>query len=183
PAWFHSKYAITDGVSAAWYRKLYYLNYLSGASAIFWEQGLGNQWILPGPGTHPIQLSPFGRATEDFHDFVNRLPDRGEPLAPVAFLLSAGHAYARVNSSCQTLGAYLRKGGTLVVNVEAARSLPAEWLGVKLTGKSSTAEEWTAGAGEPRATTPYEVAGVELAGAKVLAWATPKVPLITRQKV
>jgi len=45
--WFHSKYAITDGVSIAWYRKLYYLNYLGGASAIFWEQGLANQWMLP----------------------------------------------------------------------------------------------------------------------------------------
>jgi hypothetical protein len=267
PAWFHSKYAITDGVSAAWYRKLYYLNYLSGASAIFWEQGLGNQWILPGPGTHPIQLSPFGRATEDFHDFVKRLPDRGEPVTPIAFLLSAGHAYERVNYSCkmlnlfledkndlelrelfnvawypsgvlegkpaapdvqsmpggvygnifdvlvdrparakalfdypvvwvagdvdlkglgQTLGDYLRKGGTLVVNVEAARSLPAEWLGVKLTGKTLTAEEWAPDRQEAHVSTPFEVAGVELAGAKVLAWATPKpfpVPLITRQKV
>ena len=33
----------------------------------------------PAPGTHPIQLSPFGRATEDFQAFVDRLPDRGEP--------------------------------------------------------------------------------------------------------
>ena len=32
-SWFHSKYAVTDGVSACWYRKLYYLNYLGGASA------------------------------------------------------------------------------------------------------------------------------------------------------
>jgi hypothetical protein len=264
PAWFHSKYAITDGVSAAWYRKLYYLNYLGGASAIFWEQGLANQWILPGPGEHAIQLSPFGRATEDFHDFVNRLPDRGEPLAPVGLLLSHGHAYERVNYSCKmlhvflenradlelrelfnvcwypsgvleglpaapdvqsmpggmygnifdvlvdrparakalfdypvvwaagdvdlkglgpALGNYLRKGGTLVVNIEAARALPAEWLGVKPTGKLSTAEEWSPDGGESRATTPFEVAGVEMAGAKVLAWAAPKVPLITRQKV
>lgn len=103
PSWFHSKYAVTDGVSVGWYRKLYYLNYLSGASAIFWEQGLGNQWILPGPGKHPIQLSPFGRATEDFMAFVSRLPDRGEPLAPVGLLLSAGHAYERVNYSCKML--------------------------------------------------------------------------------
>ena len=42
-SWFHSKYAVTDGVSACWYRKLYYLNYLGGASAVFWEQGLSNQ--------------------------------------------------------------------------------------------------------------------------------------------
>jgi hypothetical protein len=103
PGWFHSKYATTDGVSVGWYRKLYYLNYLSGASAIFWEQGLGNQWMLPGPGKHPIQLSPFGRATEDFMAFVDRLPDRGEPLAPVGLLLSSGHAYEPVNYSCKML--------------------------------------------------------------------------------
>ncbi|MGB9643378.1 MAG: hypothetical protein ACPL3Q_09340, partial [Candidatus Ratteibacteria bacterium] len=53
-SWFHSKYAITDGVSIAWYRRFYYLNYLSGASAIFWEQSLTNQWIKPGPGSHPV---------------------------------------------------------------------------------------------------------------------------------
>ncbi len=103
PSWFHSKYAVTDGVSIGWYRKLYYLNHLSGASAIFWEQGLGNQWFQPGPGNHPIQLSPFGRATEDFHAFVDRLPDRGEPLCPIGLLLSSGHAYERVNYSCKML--------------------------------------------------------------------------------
>ncbi|MFO0965112.1 MAG: hypothetical protein U0793_05945 [Gemmataceae bacterium] len=106
PAWFHSKYAITDGVSAAWYRKLYYLNYLGGGSAIYWEQNLTNQYILPGPGTHPIQLSPFGRATEDFQAFVSRLPDRGEPYTPVAILLSHGHAYERVNYTCKMLHAF-----------------------------------------------------------------------------
>ena len=101
PAWYHSKYAITDGVSAVWYRKFYYLNYLGGASAIFWEQGLGNQWILPGPGTHPVQLSPFGRATEDFQAFVRRLPDRGEPYTPVAFLLNYGHGFEPVSNYCK----------------------------------------------------------------------------------
>ncbi len=103
PGWFHSKYAITDGVSVGWYRKMYYLNHLSGAAATFWEQGLGNQWMLPGPGTHPIQLSPFGRATEEFQAFASRLPDRGEPIAPVGILLSAGHGYERVNYSCKML--------------------------------------------------------------------------------
>lgn len=106
PAWFHSKYAITDGVSTTWYRKLYYLNYLSGAAAIFWEQGLGNQWMLPGPGTHLVQLSPFGRATVDFLEFVERLPNRGEPLTPIAILLSYGHGYERVNYHCKMLGVF-----------------------------------------------------------------------------
>ncbi len=103
PSWFHSKYAVTDGVSIGWYRKLYYLNHLSGASAIFWEQGLGNQWMIPGPGKHGVQLSPFGRATEDFLAFVDRLPERGEPITPVGILLSSGHAYERVNYSCKML--------------------------------------------------------------------------------
>jgi len=101
PAWYHSKYTITDGVSAVWYRKFYYLNYLGGASAIFHEESLVNQWILPGPGTHPIQLSPFGRATEDFQAFVDRLPDRGEPYTPIAFLLSYGHGYEPVSNACK----------------------------------------------------------------------------------
>jgi hypothetical protein len=77
---------------------------------------------------------------------------------------------------------YVRRGGTLVVNVEAARGLPAERLGVRLTGKTAAAAEWAPDGGEARPATPYEVAGVELIGAKVLAWATPKVPLITRHQ-
>src|SRR5438046_8782142 len=85
---------------------MYYLNYLGGASAIFWEQGLANQWMLPGPGTHPVQLSPFGRATEDFHAFVDRLPDRGEPYTPVGVLLSHGHGYERVHYSCKMLNVF-----------------------------------------------------------------------------
>lgn len=106
--WFHSKYAITDGVSIAWYRRFYYLNYLSGASAIYWEQSLVNQWIKPGPGNHPVQLSPFGRATVDFQSFVDRLPDRGEPYTPVAFLLSYGHGYDNVSYSCKMLNEFLQ---------------------------------------------------------------------------
>lgn len=103
PSWFHSKYAVTDGVSIGWYRKMYYLNYLSGASAIFWEQGLGNQWMIPGPGKHPVQLSPYGRATEDFLAFAERLPDRGEPITPIGILLGYGHGYERVNNACKML--------------------------------------------------------------------------------
>jgi hypothetical protein len=262
--WWHSKYAVTDGVTIAWYRKMYYLNYLGGASAIYWEQSLGNQWMLPGPGKHPIQLSPFGRATEDFQAFVDRLPDRGEPYTPIGVLLSAGHGYEPVNYRCKMLNAfdespvdrelrelfnvfwyptaisegqpaapdiqslpsgkygnlfdvlvdrpakakaifdypviwaagdvdlsgpwaqalreYVTKGGTLVVNVEAARKLPANLLGVKLGTEKLVAEEWTApldGTG-PRPATPFEVVKAELGGAEVLASASPQAPLITR---
>jgi hypothetical protein len=264
-SWYHSKYAVTDGVSAGWYRKLYYLNYLGGASAIYWEQSLENQWILPGPGTHPIDLSPFGRATEDFQSFVTRLPDRGEPLTPVAFLLGHAHGYEPVNYRCKMLHAfpqsradvelrelfnvawhpagvvegkpaapdvqslpsgvygnifdvlvdrpskakalyrypvvwaagdvdlggewpnilddYVRKGGTLVVNVEATKPLPAILLGVKPTSKTLVAEEWRPEGGEARPATPFEVAEVTLDGATVLAWADGKTPLLTRHKV
>lgn len=263
-SWFHSKYAITDGPSIGWYRKLYYLNHLGGASAVYWEQGLENQWILPGPGTHPIQLSPFGRATADFQEFVDRLPDRGEPYTPIAILLSYGHGYDRENYSCKmldlfredkndielrelfnvcwypsgvveglpsapdvqsmpsgiygnifdvlvdrparikaihdypvviaagdvdlagnqaALDEYVRKGGTLVANIAAAKGLPPKWLGAKPTGKTTVAEEWSPDGQQSFATTPFEVAGVELDGAEVLVWATPKTPLIARNKV
>src|SRR5262249_44145911 len=209
--------------------------------------------------------SPFGRATEDFQAFVSRLPDRGEPLAPVALLLSYGHGYDRVNYSCKMLGAftedradlelrelfnvcwypsgvvegqpaapdvqsmpngtygnifdvlvdrparakavydypvvwaagdvdvgslwgpiledYVRRGGTLVLNVETARSIPIDRLGVRFTGKQITAEEWAPTGAEPRARTPYEVAGVWPGEGKVLAWATPGAPLIVRRQL
>lgn len=264
-SWFHSKYSITDGVSASWYRKLYYLNYLGGASAIFWEQGLGNQWMLPGPGTHPIQLSPFGRATEDFQAFVDRVPDPGQPHTPIALLLSYGHGYERVNYRCKMLDIfqedkndlelrelfnvcwhpisvlegqpaapdvqsmpsgtygnifdvlvdrperaktihnypvvwaagdvrlqgpmqpvveeYVRNGGTLVLNIAAGKDLPPELLGLRSIGKTALAEEWSGDGDAAQKTAPFEVAEVQLAGAKVLAWATAKLPLIARHQV
>ncbi len=264
-SWFHSKYAVTDGVTAVWYRKMYYLNYLGGASAIYWEQSLENQWMLPGPGTHPVQLSPFGRCTEEFHAFVDRLPDRGEPVTPIAFLLSHAHGYEPVSYRCKMLhhfaqseadlelrelfnvawlpaavaegqpsapdvqslpngvygnlfdvlvdrpararaifnypvvwaagdvelkgawpallGDYVRKGGTLVVNVSAGAHLPVPLLGLKLTRTETTSEEWWPEGGKARPAVPYKVAGVELKGAQVLAWAGDKRPLVTRHAV
>jgi hypothetical protein len=268
PAWFHSKYAITDGVNASWYRRLYYLNYLGGASAIYWEQGLGNQWILPGPGTHPIQLSPFGRATEEFQAFVDRLPDRGEPYTPIGVLLNYGHSYERVNYACKmlhvfqenkadvelrelfnvfwhpagvlegqaakpdlsmpngrygdifdvlvdrparakaifdypvlwvagdadfsgpwpgVLDEYVRKGGTLVINIETARGLPLGLVGARLTTKTKVSHAWAplnAGRrGELRSTTPFEVTHVATAGAQALAADEEDVPLILHNRV
>jgi hypothetical protein len=101
--WWHSKYSSTDGVPIEWYRKLYYLNYMSGASAVYWEQGLDNQYMVPGPGNHPVQLSPFGRTTFDFQNFVSRLPERGEPFTPVGVLLSYAHGYDGVSYACKML--------------------------------------------------------------------------------
>jgi hypothetical protein len=269
-SWFHSRYAVTDGVSVSWYRKLYYMNYLSGANAIYWEQSLGNQWMLPGPGTHPIQLSPFGRATEDFQAFVSRLPDRGEPITPVAILLSHGHGYDRVNYRCKMLNVftedandlelrelfnvcwhpsvvlegmpassdvqsmpsgvygnifdvlvdrptkakailnypvvwvagdanltgpwqpvleeYVRRGGTLVVNVAAQTNVPASLLGVEPTGKTVVAEHWAPAEEEMRASTPFAVAEIKKVTGKVEIVASAeangkKIPLVTRHQV
>jgi hypothetical protein len=264
-AWFHSKYSITDGVSISWYRDLYYMNFLGGAAAIFWEQGLTNQWILPGPGTHPIQLSPFGRATEDFQAFVDRLPDRGEPLTPIAILLSYGHGYEPVNYRCKMLdvfpqdardrelrelfnvcwypsgvlegqpaspdvqsmpggtygdifdilvdrpaqaqaifhypviwaagdvqldGAmlpivedYVRKGGTLVLNIAVTNDRLEKLIGLKRQGNLHRAERWAPDGEAARPSVPFDVAEVELTGAKVLAWADPQVPLVTRHAI
>jgi hypothetical protein len=78
---------------------------------------------------------------------------------------------------------YVRKGGTLVANIDAVRRLPSKLLGVRPTGKSVVAEQWQPEGGDARPTTPFEVAEVERAGASVLAWATPKTPLLTRHSV
>ena len=264
PSWFHSKYAVTDGVSIGWYRKMYYLNHLSGVSAIFWEQGLGNQWMIPGPGKHGVQLSPFGRATEDFLAFAERIPDRGEPVAPVGILLSHGHAFERVNYSCKMLhvfgetdadrelreffnvcwhpvgvveghpaapdvqsmpngrygnifdvlvdrpekaaalknypviwaagdvnleplakeiDAYVKAGGTLVVNVEAARKFPPALLGFAPTANLIRAEEWAPTGDAARSTTPFQVVEIKPTTAQTLATAGKDVPVLVRNKV
>jgi hypothetical protein len=116
-SWFHSKYAVTDGVTIGWYRKLYYLNYLGGASAIFWEQGLMNQFMQPGPGTHPVELSPFGRVTADFLAFLDRVPsnDRGEPYTPMAVLLGYGHGYERTSFRSRMLDVFDEEPADLAV--------------------------------------------------------------------
>jgi hypothetical protein len=264
PSWFHSKYSITDGVSISWYRKLYYLNYLGGTSAIYWEQNLTNQWLLPGPGTHPIQLSPFGRATEDFQAFVSRVPDRGEPYTPIALLLSYGHGYERVNYRCKmlhvfqedkndlelrelfnvcwhpsailegqpaspdvqsmpsgvygdifdvlvdrpakakaihqypvvwaagdvrldgamlpTVEEYVKTGGTLVVNINQAKDLPAKLTGIKWDGKFAKAERWLVGTSEHLAT-PFEVAQMETPPSLRVLMASERGPLVVRNEV
>lgn len=264
PSWFHSKYAVTDGVSIGWYRKHYYLNHLGGASAIFWEQGLGNQWMIPGPGKHSVQLSPYGRVTEDFLAFVDRLPDRGEPVTPVGLLLSAGHGYERVNNACKmlnvfresdadrelrelfnvcwspsgvvegqpaapdvqslpsgrygnifdvlvdrpekakaifnypviwaagdvdlapvtkTLEEYVKAGGTLVVTVEAAKKLPAEFLGLKVDETNLICDQWGPSGGETRAAVEFNVKASQLVGGELLAIAQERIPLVVRNKV
>ncbi len=89
---FHSRYGATMGPSLSWYRKSYYLYYMSGASAIYLEQGF-DQFFRPGPGDHEFQLNPLGRITDEFMRFAEKHPDRGTPFTPVAFLLDPAHGW------------------------------------------------------------------------------------------
>jgi hypothetical protein len=89
---FHSRYGATMGPSLSWYRKSYYLYYMSGASAIYLEQGF-DQFFKPGPGEHPFQLNPLGRITEEFVRFAEKHTDPGKPYTPIAFLLDPAHGW------------------------------------------------------------------------------------------
>ncbi len=89
---FHSRYGATMGPSLSWYRKSYYLYYMSGASAIYLEQGF-DQFFKPGPGDHEFQLNPLGRITDEFMRFAEKHPNRGTPYTPVAFLLDPAHGW------------------------------------------------------------------------------------------
>ncbi len=89
---FHSRYGATMGPSLSWYRKNYFLYYMSGASAIYLEQGQ-DQFFKPGPGEHPFQLNPLGRITDEFMRFAEKRPDRGTPYTPIAFLLDPAHGF------------------------------------------------------------------------------------------
>ena len=89
---FHSRYGATMGPSLSWYRKSYYHYYMAGASAIYLEQGF-DQFFKPGPGSHPFQLNPLGRITDEFVRFAERHTDRGTPYTPIAFLLDPAHGW------------------------------------------------------------------------------------------
>jgi hypothetical protein len=89
---FHSRYGATMGPSLSWYRKSYYLYYMSGASQIYLEQGF-DQFFKPGPGEHPFQLNPLGHITDEFVRFAEQHPDPGAPYTPIAFLLDPAHGF------------------------------------------------------------------------------------------
>ena len=89
---YHSRYGPTMGPSLSWYRKSYFLYYMSGASAIYLEQG-HDQFFKPGPGENPLQLNPLGRITDEFLRFAEKHPDRGVPYTPIAFLLDPAHGF------------------------------------------------------------------------------------------
>lgn len=89
---YHSRYGASMGPSLSWYRKNYFLYYMSGASAIYLEQG-HDQFFKPGPGEHPFQLNPLGRITDEFVRFAEKHPERGTPYTPIAFLLDPAHGF------------------------------------------------------------------------------------------
>jgi hypothetical protein len=89
---FHTRYGAGAGPSLSWYRKSYFLYYMSGASAIYLEQGF-DQFFKPGPGEHPFQLNPLGRITDEFVRFAQQHADRGTPYTPIAFLLDPAHGW------------------------------------------------------------------------------------------
>ena len=89
---YHTRYGPSMGPSLSWYRKSYFLYYMSGASAIYLEQG-HDQFFQPGPGKNPLQLNPLGRITEEFMKFAEKHPDRGTPYTPIAFLLDPAHGF------------------------------------------------------------------------------------------
>ena len=274
---FHSRYGPTMGPSLSWYRKSYYLYYMSGASAIYLEQGF-DQFFKPGPGDNPFQLNPLGRITDEFMQFAEKHSDRGTPYTPVAFLLDPAHGWEMTDypqwpfevspidrgdralrelfavayypgtvvegepatsdsqafvsgifgdifdvlvagsegrsisrSSAasnpidsyralvlgghielspawiQRLTSYVRNGGTVVLNSEQIKGLPAEFLGIRLTGV--TAESESARCLSP-GEEPQDLSGqmfryakTELKGASVLLEAPSGDPLVTVNKV
>src|SRR5262249_31985121 len=81
---------------------------------------------------------------------------------------------------------YLKRGGTLVVNIAAAGKLPEKIMGLKVAGKTVVAEKWTPADGKNRLAPPFELVLAGVAGAKEMAraeWDGKPVPLITRHHV
>jgi hypothetical protein len=265
---FHSRYGATMGPSLSWYRKSYYLYYMSGTSAIYLEQGF-DQFFKPGPGEHPFQLNPLGRITDEFVRFAEKHPDRGVPYTPIAFLLDPAHGWdmtdyphwpfevAQINRSDRALReligaayypglvregepasgerqafvpgvfgnifdvlvasetnkdaidsyaavvaggsidwsdawkkkleAYVRNGGTVVLNAAQVQGLSPEFLGVRATGDTGEAHNATClSPNEP----PQDLRGgifrfdqVELKGAQALISTPSNQPLVTINKV
>jgi hypothetical protein len=265
---FHSRYGATMGPSLSWYRKSYYLYYMSGASGIYLEQGF-DQFFKPGPGEHPFQLNPLGRITEEFVRFAEKHPDRGTPYTPIAFLLDPAHGWdmtdyphwpfevSQINKSdralrelfgaayypglvregepasgerqvfvpgifgnifdvlvasethkdavdsyraviaggainwtnvwAKKLEAYVRGGGTVVLNAAQVQGLPAELLGVRFSGE--TGESHNARCLTPNEP-PQDLHGgifrydqLELKGAQALIATPTDNPLVTVNQV
>src|SRR6266511_3795090 len=82
------------------------------------------------PAAPDVQSMPNGMYGDIFDVLVDR-PNRLKALLDYPVVWAAGD----VDLTNPAVEDYVRKGGTLVVNVEAARALPKERLGVRFTGK------------------------------------------------
>jgi hypothetical protein len=128
-----------------------------------------------------VQSMPSGIHGNIFDVLVDR-PERARAIFHYPILWLAGDVDLGGRWPA-VLEEYVRKGGTLVLTSEAARGLPTKLLGLRLTGKSLIAEAWQPEGGDVQAATPFEASQIGREGAAVLAWATPKTPLLTRHGV
>ena len=124
---FHSRYGVTMGPSLSWYRKSYYFYYMSGASAIYLEQGF-DQFFKPGPGEHEFQLNPLGRITDEFMRFAEKHPDRGTPYTPIAFLLDPAHGWEMTDYPQWPFRSFADQSQrSRVARIVRRRLLPRDW--------------------------------------------------------
>src|SRR5437763_8614358 len=139
--------------------------------------------VLEGkPAAPDVQSMPGGTYGNIFDVLVDR-PAKAKAVFDYPVVWAAGDVEL-TGAWPALLEEYVKKGGTLVVNAEAARrKLPDKLLGFALSGTHDQVEGWIPDGGAAQPSTPYQVERGLLQGAKVLAWAKPMVPLITRHQV
>ena len=138
--------------------------------------------VLEGqPASPDVQSMPSGTYGDIFDILVDR-PGKATALQSYPVVWAAGDVKL-TGGMLPAVEEYVQKGGTLVVNIAAAKDLPEKLLGVRPKAKLVRSERWSPDGEAARPATPFEVAQIDLAGAKVLAWADPQVPLITRHGV
>lgn len=130
-----------------------------------------------------LQSMPGGTYGNIFDILIDK-PERSRILFSYPVVWAAGDVELG-GKMLPVLGDYVKNGGTLVVNVNAAKGkLPASLLGVTFTDTRQTFSEWTPNGKTALACPPYEVEIVRPAKAtKVLAYAAPGIPLITRTAI
>jgi hypothetical protein len=152
---------------------------------------------LFGAAYHPALVEEGEPATADRQTFVNGVfgdvfdvlvaSEEGAAAASAYKALVVGGRISWTPAWAARLGEYVRAGGTVVVNAAQAKGLPADLLGVRLTGAAAEATEATcAMPGEastrlPSQTFRYE--RVEPRGAKVLMTTAGGDALVTSHDV
>jgi hypothetical protein len=142
----------------------------------------------------PLEGEP---ATSDKQTFVNGVygdvfdvlvaSDDGAAAADAYKALVVGGRITWTPAWIARLGDYVRKGGTVVLNAEQVKGLPAELLGVRMTG--ATAEATVAKCAMPSEADPtlagqtFEYERVEPRGATVMIATEAGDPLVTSNAV